>query len=60
MNKNKNKDFPKRYPIKDLVKLVDGKYVGKLPDGHLIEGISSIEENDENKITFAENKHFIS
>ncbi len=60
MNKSKNKDFPKRYSIRDLVKLVNGNYEGKFPNDHLIEGISSIEENDENKITFAENKHFLS
>ncbi|MDZ7673340.1 MAG: UDP-3-O-(3-hydroxymyristoyl)glucosamine N-acyltransferase [Halanaerobiales bacterium] len=60
MNKNKNKDFPKRYTIKDLVKLVNGNYEGNFSNDHLIEGISSIEENDKNKITFAENKHFLS
>ena len=59
MNKNKNEDFPKKYKIKDLIKLVDGKYEGELSTDHLIEGISSIEENDKNKITFAENKHFL-
>jgi|AntRauTorcE11898_2_1112593.scaffolds.fasta_scaffold09730_3 UDP-3-O-[3-hydroxymyristoyl] glucosamine N-acyltransferase len=57
---NKNKDFPKRYTIKDLVKLVNGNYEGKFSSDHLIEGISSIEENDENKITFAEDEHFLS
>lgn len=51
---NKNK-----YTIKEILKKTKGVYEGELPLEHKLNGVSSIENNSPNKLTFAENKKFI-
>ncbi len=54
-----NQNNKKKYTIKEIIKKIDGVYDGKLPLDHQISGVSSIENNTPNKVTFAENKKFV-
>lgn len=55
MKQNKQK----KYTIKEIMKKVDGIYEGELPLDHQLSGVSSVENNTPDKITFAENNEFI-
>ncbi len=48
-----------KYPIKKIMKKIEGVYDGELPLDHQLNGVSSIENNTPEKVTFAENKRFI-
>lgn len=56
MNDNLNGKNKDKYTIKDIVDLLDAKYEGKLPLSHKVTGVSSIDKNTEDKITFVEDK----
>ena len=55
MKQNKQK----KYTLKEIMQKIDGVYEGELPLNHQFIGVSSVENNTANKITFAENKKFI-
>jgi UDP-3-O-[3-hydroxymyristoyl] glucosamine N-acyltransferase len=54
-----NQNNKKKYTIKEIIKRIDGVYEGELPLDHQISGVSSIENNTPNKVTFAENEKFV-
>ncbi|MCF8008193.1 MAG: UDP-3-O-(3-hydroxymyristoyl)glucosamine N-acyltransferase, partial [Halanaerobiales bacterium] len=47
------------YTIKEIIKLLDADYKGKLNLDHKIKDVSNVEKNDINSLTFAENKSYI-
>lgn len=47
------------YTIKEIIEILDGDYQGELKPDHKIKGVSKVETNDINSLTFAENKSYI-
>lgn len=55
-NTDLNDKKKEKYTIKELIDILDAEYEGKLPLDHKITGVSSIDKNTEDKITFVEDK----
>src|SRR6056297_52278 len=58
MNLNK-KDAKNQYTLKEILNFVNGDYKGFFAETHIFTGVSSIENNKADKVTFAEDKTHI-
>lgn len=59
LNNQAEKKSKKEYTLKEILNQVEGEFAGAFAGNHIFTGISSIEKNKADKITFAEDKKHI-
>ncbi len=59
LNEQKVKNEKKEYTLKEILNYIEGSFEGVFAETHIFNGVSSLQKNKADKITFAEDKKHI-